>query len=168
MTKPHIYIFKKLEDNSCVYVGKHNGSNKYYFTGSCVLNKVYKERGSKWFKNNYKKEVIAFGDFSEDDLNFLEKVYIKSYNTFKGKGYNMTEGGDGAAHPHTDETKKKIGEFHSIKVAKLDRDTKEVLEVFPSAREAARKMGVNQSTITKAISRDTKNCCGFSWKKLIY
>ena len=171
INKSHIYAFKRTDDDSYVYIGKHNGSRKDYFTGSHILNKNLKINGKEWFDDYYKKELITEGDFTKEKLNELEMFYIEKHNTLRSKNpkaYNLTKGGDGAAHKHSEKTKQKIGDFHSIKVAKLDKDTGETIEIFPSAREAAKQMNVHSSTITKAISRRTINCKGFTWIKLNY
>ena len=48
-----------------------------------------------------------------NQLNEMEKAWIILLGTYDYKaGYNMTFGGDGHQGPHTEETKRKIGEAH--------------------------------------------------------
>lgn len=48
----------------------------------------------KYGKDNFTIESIYEFDEKEEDWRELEKYYISLYNTYKGKGYNSTEGGD--------------------------------------------------------------------------
>lgn len=50
----------------------------------------------KYGKDNFDWAVLWVGECNIEWLNELEKHYIYFYDTFKN-GYNMTEGGDGAA-----------------------------------------------------------------------
>lgn len=69
--------------------------------------------------------IILEASIVQEKLNSKEMKYIEKYNTFKGRGYNCTEGGDslgsGEAHPRyggdmPEETKRKISEAHKGKV----------------------------------------------------
>lgn len=52
---------------------------------------------------------------------------------------------------------------NAIRVAKLDRKTKEILEIFPSIKEAGRKYG-SASHINEAAHGKRKSAYGFCWK----
>jgi group I intron endonuclease len=59
--------------------------------------------------NKYGEEAFRFSVItrcSESVTDTAEKFFIKKYNTFKGKGFNMTDGGSDGLH--LEETKKKI------------------------------------------------------------
>jgi hypothetical protein len=88
--KAYVYKIIDLYENKIVYVGQHNGNNKYYEGSSLILSKYKKKYGTKAFRNKYKFEVIEYCNF--DKLNDKEIFYIKLYDTFK-KGLNLTEGG---------------------------------------------------------------------------
>lgn len=51
-------------------------------------------------------------DYVKSRLNWLEKYYIKKYDTYRN-GYNSTAGGEGTvgySHPQSEEVRKRIGE----------------------------------------------------------
>lgn len=49
-------------------------------------------------------------------------------------------------------------------IQKLDVITKEVIATFPSARDAARQLGLSQGAISNAARGNTKTSGGFAWK----
>lgn len=51
----------------------------------------------------------------------------------------------------------------AIQVAKIDKQTGEILEIFPSIKEAGRKCG-SASHINEAAHGKRKSACGFYWK----
>lgn len=89
-------------NNKC-YIGKTKNENieKYiqdHF--KIAIQNKYKKRKylycaiRKYGQENFKWEILGYCD-NETNLNFLEKAFIKKYNSFGENGYNMTEGGDG-------------------------------------------------------------------------
>lgn len=52
--------------------------------------------------------TILLKDVDNDKLNEIEQQYIKDYNSLVPNGYNIKEGGNHT--PHSEETKRKIGE----------------------------------------------------------
>lgn len=66
---------------------------------------------NKYGAENFKLKTIASAETEAKALD-LEKQYIKKYNTFKGEGYNCTEGGDGASgYRHNKKTKQKMSQI---------------------------------------------------------
>ena len=55
--------------------------------------------------------------------------------------------------------------YHSIKVTKCNKDTKEPIETFNSIREAARQLGINANSICKALKSDSHISSGYYWLK---
>lgn len=105
--QPYIYKVTDLRNGKMV-IGKTNGNDKYYFTGSVIINRTIKKNGGrKWAKQFLKKEIIVQGDFNDALLSELEKHYIRLYNTKDPYGYNLTDGGDGVVG-QTEETREKI------------------------------------------------------------
>ena len=49
-------------------------------------------------------------------------------------------------------------------IMKLDKDTNEVIEVFPSISAAARSLGKRTSLIRRVLNNDTLTAYGFKWK----
>jgi predicted metal-binding protein len=110
----YIYLFKRIGDDSPVYIGQHNGRNKKYFTSSIRLNNLLSVNGDEWFWSYYKREIIHKDIASYTELNELEIKYIKKFNTYIGdnpKGYNYSRGGDGgdnwSNHPDKIKLRKK-------------------------------------------------------------
>lgn len=59
--------------------------------------------------------------------------------------------------------KKKV---KGVKVAKLDKDTEEVLAVYDRMSDAARELGGSHKVIWKAVKGQTKTAYGFKWKSI--
>lgn len=56
----------------------------------------------KYGWNNFSMEILAERN-TENEICELEKYFIKKYNTFKGEGYNLSEGGEyGYTNRHYD------------------------------------------------------------------
>lgn len=88
--KPYVYlIFDKVRSRP-YYVGKHNGSNNNYITGSKILNKYIQRFGLSVFFARFDKKVIEYCFI--ENLNNLEEKYIRDYKT-KIYGGNLTWGG---------------------------------------------------------------------------
>lgn len=106
-----IYIFRRVKDNSPVYVGQtSNIDNLNYLTSSVVLLSKLKKNGKKWFWNYYKKEYLCYIPYNKEKLNILETFFINFYKTHKNfKGYNYNFGGDGnKGYKFTKEQKLKV------------------------------------------------------------
>jgi len=92
--KPFGYIYKFVNTKTNrVYIGKREKSEfdiHYYGSG-----KLWKEDLKKYGKGVITREIICFG-YSREELNELEKLYIKLYKAQdKAFGYNIHKGGQG-------------------------------------------------------------------------
>jgi len=98
------YIGKTIKDLS-LRVRQHLADSKRKRLGHLILYRAFKKYGF----SNFKWEVLC--ECGIDDLNRMEKHYIKELGTIKPSGYNITPGGDGMplGHKHSEETKRKIG-----------------------------------------------------------
>lgn len=83
----------------------------------------------KYGIENFTIEVIE--SIPRNKLNEKEKYWIKKLNTLTPNGYNLSPGGQ---EPSIYRTKE---------VFEIDIITGEIINVFPSAREASRALGVN-------------------------
>lgn len=145
--KQYNYIYKITNlANGKIYIGKHSTDNlndSYMGSG-----KIIKNARSKYGKNAFKKDIIAFSD-NEDSLNLLEKFYIKKYKSQDSSiGYNLTDGGEGTlgiSHSgeknpmygkhHSDETKAKIIASHKGMLGKhLSEESKAKISVANKGR----------------------------------
>lgn len=122
MGLPHIYILTLLKDTEHrkageVYIGQHNGSNKKYFTGGKIPKRIIKKYGPDIFR----KEIIVEDSFSRDELDFMEKFYIRVYGANRpGKGLNIEGGGRKGSRVEDSEVYQYnsdgelINEYHSV------------------------------------------------------
>ena len=95
------YCFYKVTNliNGKIYIGKTNNfkKRKLEHTRYDVNNEnIFHKALRKYGENNFIWEVI---DECEglDEINKLEKYYIRKYKSYKPNGYNMTKGGDGGS-----------------------------------------------------------------------
>lgn len=54
--------------------------------------------------------------------------------------------------------------IHCKPVLQIDIETEEVMQEYPSIREAERQMKVSQGTISDCLNGKQKTCSGFYWK----
>jgi len=54
----------------------------------------------------------------------------------------------------------------AIKVRQINKETNEVINVFSSLREAYRKTGVRESSISNCLKGRCNSCGGFYWKRI--
>ena len=101
------YIYKITNKiNGKTYIGQHKYkklNDSYMGSGSYLA--VAKK---KYDIENFEKEILVFNITSKEFINTLEKEYIAFYRSIGKAEYNISDGGDGANHKQTEETKKKI------------------------------------------------------------
>ena len=86
--KPYIYCIVNTL-NGKMYIGQHCGKKYNYFGSGIMLHRAYK----KWTKEVFSKFILEYCD--QNKLNEREIYWISYYNTCRGRGYNITEGGGG-------------------------------------------------------------------------
>lgn len=89
---------RKIQHKSSAF----NEKDKDYNT---ILHRAFRKYGYE----NFIYEIIAIAETVEE-LNKLEKFYIKHWNTQTPNGYNILEGGLNASRPKGQETRKKLME----------------------------------------------------------
>ena len=134
--KKYYYIYKitNLVDGKA-YVGKHYGSIYDSYFGSSVIlcknNVKFEEQNS-----NYIKSILEIGN--KDNIDELEKKWIKKEKTLYPNGYNITEGGTGkdyiSHHPKRSEILKKISEG----VKKRNKEHPEIVQRLRELNKGAR------------------------------
>lgn len=118
--------------------------------GSSVFHKAIR----KYSADNFEVKRLL-KDIPESEIDFLEQVCIKRFNTFyiDGYGYNMTLGGQGVhGYKHTDATKKKISETLKNRpsmwtpelIARV-QETKRRTHVYERRRESAWRQHLSES-----------------------
>ena len=103
------YIGKSLKDNPDRRINSHLSGN-----GNSIIKGELEENGNIFDSFVFESGII------DEELDFLEMVYITSYNSLAPNGYNLTEGGEGGRC--SEETKDKIRE--SRKGKKHPKETK--------------------------------------------
>lgn len=109
-------IYKYTSPSNKVYIGQTIHEHRRYMThkrgdGDTKFCRAIRKYGFE----NLTYEVIFTIDNEDrkrikEKLDFMERYYIRKYDSFKN-GYNMTLGGDGGAGiKHTEEFKRKISE----------------------------------------------------------
>lgn len=85
-----IYLTTNLINNK-KYIGQHTKYNNDYFGSSYLLIQDIKKYG----KENFKREILEYAD-SKEELDSLEKFYIRKYNAVQSdEYYNIHLGGSG-------------------------------------------------------------------------
>ena len=158
-----IYIGKTYRLNKRKYEHKHREVNTYFHNAL-----------KKYGFENFKYEVIAQTD-NDKTLNFLERYYIRKFNSFGENGYNLTLGGEGTLGKHlTEEQKKKVSEAQKGKVVTDETKMKMSLsgkgkhnhkgEKNPNWKGGKKeKEYVPREIINKHISEANKGCT--PWNK---
>lgn len=100
------YLYKtECLANGKLYIGiSVNQKNKQNYLGSGI---ALKDAIKKYGKKNFKKTILVDNVNSMEELNSLEKEYIKKYDCFCPIGYNIDLGGKGNGN-HSESTKNKI------------------------------------------------------------
>lgn len=126
---------------------KYNKDNQYLYTSM-------KKYGLNNFSVVEVEKVVSKNKDSLDlMLNEKEIFYIKSYNTRKPHGYNMTDGGVLLSNT-----------FSKKPVCNYDLERNFVME-FESISEASRYYNISQSDITHCCNREKLNIVGgFIWR----
>jgi len=79
--------------NGKVYIGQDSKDRDDYLGSGTYLKRAIAKYGA----GNFKKEIMAWCDTKDtkDKLDFLEKFYIRFFNSKVPNGYNITDGGGG-------------------------------------------------------------------------
>lgn len=106
----NIYKITNLINNK-IYIGKEVKEKPDYFGSGMYIKRAIKKYG----KENFRKDIIQYYEF-EEELDEMEKFWIRELKSQVPNGYNIAEGGLGGAlftgHQHSEESKKKISQSH--------------------------------------------------------
>ena len=126
-------------------------SAKKYYEEHPEAKEQARERTKKlWENEEYRKKV------TESNIKFYKEhpdMFKGENNPFYGKH-------------HTEESLKKIKEAskkRQIKIAQLDKDTLDVIQIFDGIKEAEKALNVSHGWLSKA-ARQNKIAYGFRWK----
>lgn len=95
------YIYQIInKKNGLCYVGKtvnieqRKATHYKELRGKCHPNPVLQKAWNKYGEENFDFQYETFEVENNEELNLLEKLYIKKYDSYEN-GYNLTPGGDG-------------------------------------------------------------------------
>lgn len=99
-------IYKYTTPSGKSYIGKTIHEHTRYMRHKRMEGDTPFHRAiNKYGFENVSYEVIAYADTTEM-LNFMERHFIRKFNTYGENGYNLTQGGDGGSGlKHTEEFK---------------------------------------------------------------
>lgn len=130
---------------------KRQKSNKQFFKDHPEKIEEIRQRTTQlWQNEDYRKKVTEG----------VHKFYDEHPNMFKGEN-NPFYG-----KKHTEESLKKIKEAskkRQLKIAKLDKETEEIITIYNGVKEAEKDLQVSHGWISKA-ARQNKVAYGFKWK----
>ena len=144
--------------NHMVYIGQaidlQERHKKHYQN---ISDKKHQEDIYKAFRefgfNNFIYEILEqFENFDQDKLNELECYYIEKFNSLAPNGYNMVPGGTNGAGL----AKGKPVEYYDI--------YGNYIETFNSAHQAARKTGIDCTSICECCRQEKRHTKGYQWK----
>ena len=167
-----VYYITNLINNK-KYIGITSRNVNIRFQEHCSHRQtlVY-DAVKKYGKENFKIEILE-SNIQKSDIDKRERYFIKFYNTLVPNGYNLSTGGI-SNKDLNEETRKRLSKMNmGIKnprckkyILQIDKDTKEILNRFGSAREAARFLG-NESknvNINHCLRGKAKTAYGYIWK----
>lgn len=114
----------------------------------------------KW--ENTGKRVLMRG-MSKQVVRNCEPFFIKWFNTQWPHGYNMDSGGTSGYH-RCQYTKDKIRAALSLPIAQIDRETGEIINVWPSIKVAATTLKISAGDISLAANGHRKSAGGYGWR----
>lgn len=110
----YIYKITNTINNKC-YIGKTIDPKKRFKYHKTSNDYVIHKAIHKYGVENFKFEVIDKTEYNEQ-INELEKYYIKYFNTLTPNGYNVAKGGDGGYtlpnNKHSKEVLKYLSEIN--------------------------------------------------------
>ena len=97
--------------------------------------------------------------------NVYTEVNHKDENKQNNNDYNL-EWCDRKYNTYYSKTWAKSAELNKIPIAKCDINTHEVIEVYPSIREASIALNCSEQNIGQVVRGKQKSAFGFYWKKV--
>ncbi len=146
----HIYSYFDKKKQQIIYIGKTNGRDKSYRTGSKILKRYIKMFGYDIFDSRFDRNIIEFCEIFK--LDEREEYWIKYYNTCVC-GVNITKGG---RFDWKRQNQKPVLQY--------DLDGNFIKE-WPSGREASIRLNLkNYDSISSCCLGKQKTGGGFIWR----
>ena len=123
---------------------------KFYENNPEAIEKLRERTLSLWQDDEYRKRVTESN----------KKFYSEHPDKFKGENNPMY------GKHHTEEALEKIRNHAATrknKIAQLDKDTLEIINIYDGIKDAEKALGVSHGWISKAARQD-KIAYGYKWK----
>lgn len=137
-----IYIIKNKLNNK-VYIGQAVDINARFYDHKkgygISHNSAIDIAIQKYGENNFLFEILK--KCSKDELNYWEAYYAEQYNSYTPNGYNIATCGE---HGYNHAWDKEVSCYDLI--------TGQLIQTYPSIREAERRTGYARSGISSAAS----------------
>ena len=141
-----IYCIERIETGK-KYIGQHLGTIDDDYWGSGVaISKAIKKYGKKSFKKYVLEECYL------EDLNSREQYWIKHFNTFLGKGYNMDDGGKSNSGYWAHLDAKTKAEIHQRRLDNRPDDFKKIMHRVHKTRN---NQAISQKLKNRTYSKKT-------------
>lgn len=160
------------EINSKCYVGQTVDFEKrkrehLYRAKNSIHNMCFYNAIRKYGIDNFRWEILCECN-SKEELNEMEKYYIKLYNTKAPNGYNLTDGGEGMfGFKHTDKAKKKMSESH-VGIKRTDETKKKISETCKGNKHTDdTKKKISESKRGHSVSINTRKKISKTLKEVL-
>lgn len=174
---------QKLNEKEIFWIEKYNG----YLNSNCYNATRGGDGASHPVKLTHEEvlEIISLLKTTNKTMKEIAKIYNVSSKTISDinngnsriletQSYPIRENKYDGKHSITKEkyvpqytlTNREIQSYHSIKIGQYNENW-ELINVFPSIREAARIMECNPESIRKALKSKTHKSCKFLWKQIL-
>ena len=153
--------------NGKTYIGQHTvrknrtvTSDTYWGSGKLI---VYARR--KYGKENFKKEILFVGDYTQDEINELEKLAISNERALGKAEYNIADGGSWGLNGHyywdnaSEEQKKKHSEHNRI----AGKKGQEAIKKLPDDVKKAIQEKAERTRKERGFSHHTKGTTGMKF-----
>lgn len=182
-----------MENKNMVYILKCIKTNKYYIgqtskrkysqrSGKNGKRYLGKDKTGRYTQPKIANAILKYGwdsfilvgttpNLSDDDANILERYLIEKYNSLGDGGYNIQSGGKYKIE-YTPDTIKRISSnsretynysAHYKKVYQFDKNTLELINVWPSIVNAERSLGISRNGIIGCCRGKYHTSGGYIW-----
>ncbi len=165
-----IYCIENIIDGK-KYIGQSKNIYNRWYQHKLELNhnkhgnRYLQNAWNKYGENNFKFYIIE--KCSEDELNEKEIYYINCFDSHahfgKRNGYNLTTGGEGIGNLSEEERQVYREAQQSIPIYQINFDGNIVNKWEYGAREASKKLNIQQCSIWNCVNHKRKTYKNFIW-----
>lgn len=162
------YSIRNTVNNKCycgITINPHNRQLKHWRE---LRNNCHHSIRLQNAVNKYGLENFVFEIEEEHRYEYIDEAYahemefIAKHNSYLD-GYNMTPGGLGSKSIESYEHTKQSWWQRVDSICQIDKETFELIAIYPSLRELERQKGYAHSNISKVCTRKSVNMYGYYW-----